>query len=78
VRCKQCEFPQSLTFSAEINIHFPGWEGLSKPSVWLLVCMNCGCAAFSIPEAELHRLAADNTNVRSTNAGHQHEGDVAA
>ena len=62
--CQRCESLQARTFTAEINIHFPGYEGLAKPSVWvfpqILVCLECGAAQFSIPEMELQRLAADD------------------
>jgi hypothetical protein len=50
-----------------VNIHFPGYEGLTKPTVWVfpqvLVCANCGFAQFSIPESELQRLIADEVDV---------------
>lgn len=52
--------PGESTFNGEIAIHFSGLEGLDKPIVWvflkLLVCLNCGCTDFAIPEAELRRL----------------------
>jgi hypothetical protein len=61
--CERCDFHQFQTFAAEINIHFPGYEGLTKPTVWVfpqvLVCLNCGLAQFSIPKPELERLADD-------------------
>jgi hypothetical protein len=54
-------------FSAEINIHFPGYEGLAKPTVWVfpqvLVCLDCGFAQFSISQSELQRLAADDADL---------------
>jgi len=67
VSCQRCEFPEMRTFPAEINIHFPGYEGLTKRTVWvfpqLLVCLNCGFTQFSIPESELQRLVADSVDV---------------
>ena len=61
--CARCESSQTRTFPAEINIHFPGYEGLTKPPIWVfpqvLVCLDCGSAQFSIPESELKRLIAD-------------------
>jgi hypothetical protein len=64
VTCQRCEFPQFRKFAAEINIHFPGYEGLTKPTVWVFpdvcVCLNCGFAEFSIPKSELLRLADDD------------------
>ena len=44
-----------------MNIHFTGFEGLTKPTVWvfpqIVVCLDCGLAEFSIPETELRSLA---------------------
>jgi hypothetical protein len=44
-----------------MGIHFPGLKNIDKPVVWvfpeLVVCMDCGTAEFSVPEAELRRLA---------------------
>jgi hypothetical protein len=43
-----------------MNIHFPGIQGLDIPGVWIfptvLVCMDCGTAQFTIPEAEREKL----------------------
>ena len=65
--CQRCEFSQSRTFTAEINIHFPGYEGLIKPTVWvfpqLVVCPNCGFAQFSVPETELQALVAEDVDI---------------
>jgi hypothetical protein len=59
--CKSCTSDNRLKFTAEINIHFDGWEGLKKPGVLvfpkLLVCMDCGFTEFVIPERELSELA---------------------
>ena len=59
--CKSCSSDNSLRFSAEINVHFSGWEGLKRPGVFifpkLLVCMDCGFTEFAIPERELAGLA---------------------
>jgi hypothetical protein len=67
VSCQRCESLQLRKFTAEINMHFPGYEGLAKPSVWVfpqvLVCLDCGLAQFPIPQLELERLAADDANV---------------
>jgi hypothetical protein len=64
VNCPRCQFTHFRPFAAEINIHFPGSEGLTTPTVWVfpqvLVCLNCGLAQFSIPESELQRLAGDD------------------
>jgi hypothetical protein len=67
VSCQRCEFPQLRMFPAEINIHFPGYAGLTKRAVWvfpqLLVCLNCGFTEFSIPESELQRLVSDRVDI---------------
>lgn len=58
--CKSCGSDNQDKFGAEINIHFPGLEGLDKPIVLvfptLLVCLRCGFTEFTISETELHRL----------------------
>ena len=59
--CPRCSSDKLSKFNAEINIHFPGWEGLDKPTVWIFpeigACLKCGFAEFSIPENELRELA---------------------
>ena len=61
--CERCSSENQRTFNTEMNIHFPGWNGLEKPTVMvfseLIVCLNCGFAEFSVPEAELRRMAED-------------------
>jgi hypothetical protein len=48
-----------------MNIHFAGYAGLTKPTVWLfpeiLVCSDCGFAEFTISETELKRLESGDT-----------------
>jgi hypothetical protein len=60
--CAFCQSVKQSRFPAEINIHFPGLEGLNKPTVWtfpcLLVCLDCGCTQFTIGESELQQLNA--------------------
>ena len=47
-----------------MNIHFPGMKGLDIPSVWvfpkIVVCLDCGTAQLTIPEAERRELADRN------------------
>ena len=61
--CVRCSSDHQKTFNTEMNIHFPGREGLDKPTVWLfqaiMVCLDCGFAEFSVPNAELRRLGED-------------------
>jgi len=64
VACARCSSERLRKFGAEMNIHLPGYEGLTKPTVWVfpevMVCLDCGHADFSIPESELQRLADDD------------------
>ena len=59
--CGSCHSGKVLEYSAEINIHFPGMKGLSRPSVWVFpnihVCLDCGATRFTLPEAQRKELA---------------------
>ena len=59
--CKSCGSEKQTSLNSEINIHFSGYSGLSKPTVWafptLLVCLNCGFSEFSLTETELCMVA---------------------
>lgn len=59
--CKKCSSDNQSRFTAEMNLHFPGWEGMNKAGVWVfqevVVCWNCGFAEFIVPEGELLSLA---------------------
>jgi hypothetical protein len=58
--CKRCSSDRQGNFTAEMNFHFPGAEGLDKPTVWLfpevVVCLDCGLAEFNVEEPELCTL----------------------
>jgi hypothetical protein len=58
--CPSCRSNRQSVFPAEANIHFPGREGLDKPSVLvfpqMLICLECGLTQFVIPEAELREI----------------------
>ena len=58
--CKKCSSKDLNTFNTEINMHFPGWEGLDMALVWAFpkvrVCLNCGFAEFDVPDHELQVL----------------------
>jgi hypothetical protein len=75
--CRSCTSDNNLRFSAEINVHFGGWEGLKKPGVLvfpkLLVCMDCGFTEFAIPEKELAGLARGCTKVEPDDGGRSWE-----
>jgi len=59
--CQSCLSSERCEFSAEINIHFPGIEGYTKPTVWvfpsLQVCLQCGSAEFALSADQLRALA---------------------
>lgn len=59
--CQSCHSGEVREYTAEINIHFPGVNGLSVPTVWVfpkvLVCLDCGAAQFTIPDAERKTLS---------------------
>lgn len=58
--CARCASENQMEFGGEINLHFPGLNGINKPSVLLfpqvLVCLDCGIAEFPVPQKELLRL----------------------
>jgi hypothetical protein len=58
--CKSCASNDEREFVAEMNLHIRGAIGTDKPAVLLfptiVVCLNCGCTEFDIPETELRLL----------------------
>ena len=60
--CRSCKSENQTKFSAEINIHFPGRQGLDKHPVlaspMLVVCLDCGFTEFTLAGPELHLLGA--------------------
>jgi len=67
--CKSCQSSHLRNFNAEINLHFSGRNGLTKPTVWvfpkILVCLDCAFAEFFFPADELQRLASDKPSAHS-------------
>ena len=61
MRCRSCGFANLRKFKGEMGIHSPGLNNIDKPVVWvfpdLVVCLDCGFAEFTVPEAELRQLA---------------------
>ncbi len=59
--CKSCGSLNQSKFTAEMAIHFPGMKNIDEPVVWvfseLTVCLDCGAAEFTVPKAEVHKLA---------------------
>src|SRR5437879_2772267 len=52
--CLLCGSGNQAELTAEMIIHFSGLKNLVKPGVWvfptLLVCLDCGCSHFTVPE----------------------------
>jgi hypothetical protein len=65
--CKSCGSDNLRKFAAEVAIRFPGLKNIDKPLVWLfpelLICLDCGMAAFVVPETDLRVLAKDDAAV---------------
>ena len=61
VACPSCSSKDQRKFSGELALHFPGLQGLNKPVVWafpqILICVNCGFAAFALDNAPLQELS---------------------
>ena len=64
--CRLCCYENLVEFPAEVNIHFPGYEGLEKPTVWvfpkMVVCLDCGYTDLSLAEPELRALERGLSN----------------
>ena len=60
MKCISCQSTNLSLFPAEINIHFPGLDGLDKSTVWafpyLSVCLDCGLTQFTLSNPQLLRL----------------------
>ena len=58
--CTRCSSASLKPFTAEVAIHFPGWDGLEKPQVLvypkLMVCLGCGFVEFMLPARQLQQL----------------------
>ena len=60
MHCQSCHSANQTAYPAEVNIHFPGLDGLEKPSVFvfprLLVCLDCGYTQFTLSNIQLLQL----------------------
>jgi len=69
MRCQRCASHTVNEFSAELAIHFPGWDSLEKPVVWafpkLMVCLGCGLVEFELPPEKLAQLNRDDLPAQS-------------
>ena len=58
-----------MEFGSEMILHFTGLKNVNNPGVWLfptiLICLDCGVARFSVPEAKLASLAAGHSDTES-------------
>jgi hypothetical protein len=56
--CRSCGSNNQTEYGAEVNIHLPRDRDKAAVLVFpkLVVCLDCGVAEFTIPEAELHLL----------------------
>lgn len=58
--CRSCRSHRQGKFGSEMVIHFPGLEGLDKPTVLavpnILVCLDCGFTELQLEENELRLL----------------------
>ena len=59
--CLSCGSDNQAELTAEMVIHFSGIKNLDKPGVWVfakfLVCLDCGCSHFTLPEGKLASIA---------------------
>jgi hypothetical protein len=67
--CVRCASERLKNFNAEVAVHFPGWEGLAKPAVFvfpkLLVCLGCGLVQFELASEQLAQLKSDDLAAQS-------------
>lgn len=58
--CKRCSSDKLAKFRAEMNLHFPGYENLTKTTVWafeeVVVCLDCGLLECTVSEPALRKL----------------------
>ncbi len=58
--CVSCRSEKQGEFAAEMNIHFPGLEGINRAAVLvfpkLTICFDCGSTICALPANELRLL----------------------
>lgn len=71
--CLSCASANQVEFSTEMIVHLGGLKNVGSPGVWLfpklLICLDCGCARFTVPETELALL---NPNALEREGGPSH------
>jgi hypothetical protein len=59
--CNSCQSTNLSAFPAEINIHFPGINNLTRPTVLvfphLSVCLDCGVTQFTLSGDQVRALS---------------------
>lgn len=67
--CKFCNSPDVRVFTAEMNIHFPGRENLTTPTIWafppVAICLHCGCAEFMVNGEPLGKLRENSKRAKA-------------
>lgn len=63
--CALCQSRKQAEFTVEMMIHFGGPKNIDDPGILAFpkvsVCLECGFAAFTVPETELRLLKAGIT-----------------
>ena len=58
--CVSCHSLDIRIYPAELNIHYPGVEGLNMPTVWafprLSICLDCGVTQFRLADDQVREL----------------------
>jgi hypothetical protein len=61
--CLSCGSTKQTELTAEVMIHFRGFEHRDNPGVLLFpeirVCLGCGLSRFTVPETELSSVAQE-------------------
>jgi hypothetical protein len=59
--CHSCQSTNVSVFPAEINVHFPGFDNLTRPTVLgfpcLRVCLDCGATQFTLSSDQVRQLS---------------------
>lgn len=68
--CVSCDSLNVRVYPAELNIHYPGREGIDLPTVWafpsLLVCLDCGVTKFTLAEDQVRELKSHSRSDAAT------------
>src|SRR5215467_5405922 len=71
--CVSCQSTNQAIFPAEANIHFPGFEGLERATLWVfpsfLICLDCELTQFTMSRTDLQRLREPGRDAQGESAG---------